>query len=579
MKKLFKKPLKNYKKDVSMTDFLDQVKDLNQEKKEIIRYDDSTMVVANPGTGKTKLLSYKYIYLLKQGLETKDILCLTFTEKASQEMQDRILKLIEEEQIKVDYSQIKIMTFHSFALDNLEENDIISSNLLRYEIYTYLIENQVFTYQDNYLLETIVPKIENAIRYIKSFGVTPEKLNKQQIKEHITDYKNYEKQELENYLEHFINIYKRYEEYKQKKGLDYTDLLINFLKQKQKPTYKWVLVDELQDVNNMEADIVLQVCLKYLVVGDKKQAIFGFQGGSITNFLKFKEAKEFILSDNFRSTDQILNYAKNLYLSKTKDQEHIEEVKNLKNADKKQGPLPQLLSVKKNKETAVVNKIKELLATEEEIAVVTRTNGQLIELSKELEINDIDYSSTYLTSSKEARTSIICFLTGLLSKDIEPIKASMFTPFFPINYQKAPGYKQIRERIHNTNDLEKLFKEIILPLSIAYGRDYTLSCINMQQATIEALETLDQKTIENLCYFLQSAEQLAEEVTSKTKVTLTTTHKAKGKQYQTVIYVPKTIPDKDNFQDAVTTAILKSKEIDPKQELEEETRLCGSNKS
>jgi DNA helicase-2/ATP-dependent DNA helicase PcrA len=251
--------------------------DLNQEKKEAIKCDDSTIVIANPGTGKTLLLAYKYVYLLYQGVEPKDILCLTFTEKACQEMQERILKLIEKEKVKIDISQINIQTFHAFSLDNLEDSDIISSNLLRYEIYSYLIKNEVLNYSENYLLDKIVPKIENSIRYLKSFGITPDKLEIDKIKSKITKFKNFEKEELEKYLEHFVKIFDLYEKYKEKKGLDYTDLLINFSKLKIKPLFKWVLVDELQDVNDLEADIALLVGEKYLVVGDKKQAIFGFQ--------------------------------------------------------------------------------------------------------------------------------------------------------------------------------------------------------------------------------------------------------------------------------------------------------------
>ena len=565
--------------------------DINQEKKEAILWDDSTMVVANPGTGKTLLLAYKYVYLLYQGVEPKDILCLTFTEKACQEMQERILKLIEKEKVKTDISQINIQTFHAFSLDNLEDSDIISSNLLRYEIYSYLIKNEVLNYSENYLLDKIVPKIENSIRYLKSFGITPDKLEIDKIKSKITKFKNFEKEELEKYLEHFVKIFDLYEKYKEKKGLDYTDLLINFSKLKTKPLFKWVLVDELQDVNDLEADIALSVGEKYLVVGDKKQAIFGFQGGSIGNFNKFNKAKEFILSNNFRSTDDILDYAKALYSSRTKEESNIRELKNLKNEKGIKGKKPTVV-LAKDYRSAVCNYIKELEAQGKEIAVIARTNGKLVDISKQLDSLGISYSSTYLTSSDEARSNIICFIKGVLSKDINLIKSSMFTPFFPINlqdafelsdsydltleqiYARAPGYKDIRESINNINDLSLVFMRDILPIAVNYGKDYTLSCVNMQNATLEALEILENKTLENLCTFLESAEQLAEDVGVEKKVILTTVHKAKGRQFQVSIYIPSKPNDNENFQDAITTAILQSKNLNPKEELEEEaTRI------
>jgi len=570
-------------------DFLDEVEDLNEEKKLAIRHNDSTIVIANPGTGKTKLLAYKYVYLLHQGISPKDILCLTFTEKACGEMQERILKLIETEKLTIDLTQINIQTFHAFALDNLEDNELISANSLRYEIYSYLIENQVLNYGDNYLLDTIVPKIETSIRYLKSFGITPDKIKIEDVKPYIVDFKTYNKTELETYLMHFINIFERYEKFKEKRGLDYTDILINFLILKNKPKFKWVLVDELQDVNDMEADIALSVCDKYVVVGDKKQAIFGFQGGSIGNFSKFSSAKEFILSDNFRSTDEILNYAKELFSSKTADKSNIDEIKDLKSADSKKGDKPLIISIKDNVPSYIGYFIKKLQMKEDkEIAIIARKNSQLYKFAKELEANGISFSSTYLTSSDEAKNNIIVFLKGLLSKDINLIKASMFTPFFPIClqdafelaesnkltieeiYNKYPKYKDLRESINNINDLDNVFKNNILPVAVAYGRDYTLSCINMQKVTIEALDLLENKTIENLCNFLQSAEQLAEEIKSEKKVILTTVHKAKGKQYPVVIYVPSKTNDNENFQDAITTAILNTMNKNPKEELEEE---------
>ncbi len=566
-----------------------EMADLNQEKKNAIKHNDSTIVIANPGTGKTKLLAYKYVYLLYQGISPKDILCLTFTEKACGEMQERILNLVETENLEIDLSQINIQTFHAFSLDNLEDNEIISSNLLRYEIYSYLIENQVLNYGDNYLLETIVPKIENAIRYLKSFGIIPSKINIDDVKTHITEFKTYDKEQLESYLEHFIKIFERYENFKKKKGLDYTDILINFLEIKNKPKFKWVLVDELQDVNDMEADIALSVCEKFVVVGDKKQAIFGFQGGSIGNFLKFNSGKEFVLSDNFRSTDEILNYSKELFSSKTADKSDLEEIKDLKSATAKKGEKPSIIAVKDNVPSFIAYFIKEQQMKEnKEIAIIARKNSQLYKFAKELEINGISFSSTYLTSSDEAKENIISFLKGLLSKDINLIKASMFTPFFPIClqdafelaennkltleevYDKYPKYKELRESISNINDLDNIFKNNILPVAVSYGRDYTLSCINMQRATIEALDLLENKTLENLCNFLLSAEQLAEEIKTENKVILTTVHKSKGRQFEKVIYVPSKTNDNENFQDAITIAILNSLNKNPKEELEEE---------
>src|SRR3989344_3730352 len=138
---------------------------LNPEKQKIIALEGNVLVTANPGTGKTLLLAGKYIDLLKRGLSPDNILCLTFTEKAKTEMGERIIRAIREEKINFDFSKLNVFTFHSYALQNLEREEIISSNLLRYAIYRYITDNEILDYWEEYLIEVIVPKMENLIRY------------------------------------------------------------------------------------------------------------------------------------------------------------------------------------------------------------------------------------------------------------------------------------------------------------------------------------------------------------------------------------------------------------------------------
>ena len=142
----------------------DFLSDLNSEKQKIIKTDGNVLVVANPGTGKTLLLAYKFVYLLKQGFKPEEILCLTFTNKAKRELESRIIDLIKNQKLEIDFSKLNVHTFHSYALDFMEETEIVSSNLLRFSIYRYIEENQILNYSDEYLIETIVPKMENLLR-------------------------------------------------------------------------------------------------------------------------------------------------------------------------------------------------------------------------------------------------------------------------------------------------------------------------------------------------------------------------------------------------------------------------------
>src|SRR3989344_5151594 len=161
---------------------------LDSEKQKALSHDGNVLVTANPGTGKTFLLAEKYAKLLKEGFTEEDILCLTFTNKAKREMEKRILESIAEKGLEVDYSKLNVYTFHSYALERLDEGTIISTNLLRYVIYDYLKKNEVLNYDDSRLVEEIVPKLENLMRYLKSYGIMPENINVKETKKLLEDF-------------------------------------------------------------------------------------------------------------------------------------------------------------------------------------------------------------------------------------------------------------------------------------------------------------------------------------------------------------------------------------------------------
>jgi len=563
--------------------------EINKEKQRIVTCKGNVLVTANPGTGKTLLLAHKYVHLLKSGIKPEEILCLTFTRKARKEMEDRITKLIKDEEIDVDLSDLNVHTFHSYALGNIDGSHLVSPNLLRYSIFRYLKDNETLNYGDSYLLETIVPKMENLIRYLKSFGVTYRDIDVDDVKNYISDFKRFTKKELESFLEEFVKIYTFYEEIKGSHGLDYNDMLFDFLNLRHIPKFKYVLVDELQDVNRMEADISLNSAEKFVVVGDQKQAIFGFQGGSIINFNKFGDSTHFVLSENFRSTNPILDYSRVYFSSKTKEQHHCNDLKDLKNKNKKGGEKPVIYDVSRDEMyPAICKLVKKLSKNNERVAVIARTNAQIMKISKEFQNQDIEHSSTFFSASTDTQTNIITFLKGILSKNINDVKASMFTPFFPICLQDAfdlsekkdltiediykvcPSFRKMRTSIGSVEDINKIFKEKIIPVSLSYGEEYVQASIIMMDAFGEAIRFVDDKRIDNISAFLEATDLLGSVSNIEKKVFLTTVHKSKGKQFDTVIYVPSKTLDKSNFQDAVVTSILKSKNINAEEELEEE---------
>ncbi len=573
-------------KQVFNKDFL---LDLNKEKQEIVKADGNILIVANPGTGKTRLLAYKFVWLLKKGLKPEEILCLTFTNKAKKELEDRIIDLIQNQKIQIDLSSLNIHTFHSYTLDFLEEDEIVSSNLLRYSIYKYLKEKEILNYSDEYLIETIVPKMENLLRYIKNFGILPEKIDVNKAKKFLESNDKITKEELDKFAEDFLEIYKHYEKIKAKKGIDYADMIISFLNLKNPSKFKYVLVDELQDVNTIEADIALKSAENFVAVGDKKQAIFGFQGGSIINFKKFTNSKIFILSENFRSSNEILDYARNYFVSKTKEQSYIEDLRNLKNNEIKKYEKPSIYEVAKEDTYKTICELAKQLSKEHnEVAIIARTNYQIMKISKELKNRGIDHSSSFFSASADAKEKLISFLKGILSNDVQLVKNSMFTPFFPISmqgafdiandkaktiediYRHCPEFKRLRESINNMSDLDNIFRERVIPVSINYGREFLLASLSVQDALQESIKVMDTIDIKNVIDYLQSSDLLVDSSDIEKKVIVTTVHKAKGKEYDCVIYVPSKTRDTSNFQDRIVESILKSKGIDAKEELEEE---------
>jgi DNA helicase II / ATP-dependent DNA helicase PcrA len=532
--------------------------------------------------------------LIKDGVPEEDILCLTFTNKAKREMEERIIKVLEEEKIKVDLSKLNVYTFHSYALDYIDEGEIISTNLLRFVIYEYLKEKEVFNYGDERLVSEVVPRLENLMRYLKSYGITPDKINKEKTRALISEYERskdvIDKADLEKFLDYFVEIFELYEKEKARKGIDYADLLINFLKLKNKPKFKYVLVDELQDVNNLEAQIALESGEIFFAVGDKKQAIFGFQGGSIENFELFKKKRpaEFNLIENRRSIQQILDFAAEDFKKKSSDNDSKKELEGLKNFKDEQGSKTKIIEADREEVIGKICSLLNKLEGEGQTAILVRTNAQIMTLAKELENKNINFSSTYVASSVEAKENIIRFLKAIFSSNVDDIKNAFFTPFFPINLQRAfeltarrkitieeicnecPEFKRMRESQKDLETISDLFIRSIYPACIPYGEEYLLAAEALQSSAQEALTLIGNKTLENFIHYLEATDLLSSTAKKEAKITLTTVHKAKGLEYDRVIYWAKKARDNSGFYDYVIERILEAEGKLETSELEEE---------
>ncbi len=576
--------------------------------------DENILVIANPGTGKTESLATRVIELLKAGIPEKEILCITFTAKAADEMRHRIVQKVKEENLdNIKLNEISIHTFHSYALDYLtdieNEYNIIGNNVIRYSIYKSFERNKALNYSNDYIISDIVPKTENAIRYLKSFGILPEMVDREkalvELRKIFTEEKisNITLEENEKFFEYFMRAFEDYEAMKPKGYIDYNDMLIQFVKKydRSKRHYKHVLVDELQDVNELEADIAAKSGDFLFLVGDRKQAIFGFQGGSVGNFKKFdkpgiNKQKKTI---NYRSAQQILDYARTHFLNNTRDPTHREELEGLVSNEMSRNGEVQVI-VSDNQENAAVKKALELMKDngENKIAIIARTNSQLIKISKILDSKGVEYTSTISNATSDrAKREILSFLKGVLYDDQESVIGALFTPFSSMTLKDsfkvserysrnkngrneisddelrsmAQPFFSIKERSRNLNEVLNLFSELIIPISVSISKDYFITASALQRNMEEFFQTVGNPTREDLFNYLALTEESYEPIGKEKKLVLTTVHKAKGLEFDKVVYVPRMTRDKFSFIDAVVYSIIKSVlKVDIREELEEE---------
>ncbi|UUD34737.1 UvrD-helicase domain-containing protein [Mycoplasmopsis caviae] len=291
---------------------------LNNEQKEALLYFDGPLrIIAGAGSGKTRVLTRKVAYLINElGISPRSILAVTFTNKAANEMSERVRQYVGEQA-----SQIDICTFHS-----------LSSKILRKEAIHVNLSND-FQIID----ETDKKSIINQI--CKTEDISNDEISFKDIMRIFSWAKNqgFSADEMVNELnakeKHNSNalIGKLYERYNQflenKKCLDFDDLIIkvkelfdNFPEVAKiwSKKYSYILVDEFQDTSSIQYDIVkyLSTNAQLTIVGDPDQTIYGWRGADVNLILDFdkdfKDTKTVILNTNYRSSKVILNAANKL---------------------------------------------------------------------------------------------------------------------------------------------------------------------------------------------------------------------------------------------------------------------------
>ncbi|ASG31895.1 AAA family ATPase [Fusobacterium animalis] len=284
---------------------------LNDKQREAAsQIDGSILILAGAGSGKTRTITYRIAHMIENiGISPYSILAVTFTNKAAKEMRERVEELVGDVA-----KACTISTFHSFGMRLLRmygKEVGYNSNFTIYDtddqkrIVKAILKGQNLSINGVKLTErdlvSMISKIKEQIKTLDEYSV----MNKQ-----------------------IVEVYDKYNRaLLESNAMDFSDILLNTYKLLQKPEilekvqnkYKYIMIDEYQDTNNLQykiIDLIARKSSNLCVVGDENQSIYGFRGANILNILNFENnynnAKIIKLEENYRSTTTILDAANEL---------------------------------------------------------------------------------------------------------------------------------------------------------------------------------------------------------------------------------------------------------------------------
>ncbi len=434
---------------------------LNSKQLEAINHATGPLlVIAGAGTGKTTVITQRVSKLITDKSATaEEILCLTFTEKASREMETRI-----DQALPYGYGQLWITTFHSFC-DRILKDEALNIGLD--PGYRLLSDTDSITLvQKNFFefnLEYYRP-LGNPQKFINGMLQHISRLNDEDITwEEYQNWANNVSDNLEKnrYIE-LANFYRDYQQLKISKSLfDFSDLISYTLKlfrdrpnilKKYQEKFKYILVDEFQDTNyaqNQLVNLLAGQTQNLTVVADDDQAIYRWRGAAISNVVQFRNiypnTKVVVLNQNYRSTQEILDRSYDLIQHNNPDRLEITEKidKHLLSNKKNQGERIEFLHFTKidNEADGVVKKIQSLKEKNPEtqykdIAILVRANAHADPFIRSLARADIPHQflgPTKLFHQPEIK-DLIAYLTMVENfSDNSAVFRVLSSPFFNIS--------------------------------------------------------------------------------------------------------------------------------------------------
>src|SRR3989344_5982035 len=267
----------------------------------VVQTDGPVLILAGAGSGKTRVLTYKVAYLIAKGIKPSEIIAVTFTNKAANEMKERVRKLIVNSKLLIDkkYQNHSLLTIHD--LPYVGTFHAFCAKVLR-------VDGKYIGSPSGYLIYDSDDSLTLVKRIMKDANISTKIYKPSSIRAAISSAKNemvdniaYRDIARSPFGKTVLEVYEIYQKELQTIGAcDFDDLLLKTvglfekvpqILEKYSSKYKYVLVDEYQDVNTVQYILTKQLASKYgnlTVVGDASQAIYSFRGANFRNILNFE---------------------------------------------------------------------------------------------------------------------------------------------------------------------------------------------------------------------------------------------------------------------------------------------------
>ncbi len=559
---------------------MDFTKELNSEQLPAVEQVDGPIIIlAGAGSGKTRVLVYKVLYLvLEKQIKPDNILMVTFTNKAAGEMKERIHKKLQSLSVKIS-TPPSVGTFHSLCAKILRVDGIHIDIPREYQIFD--TEDQVSVIKQALEKLDISPKNAKPKSILHTIS---------QAKNQLIDATTYSSIARGYFQKIAASVYSTYQELmKEQHALDFDDLILATIRlfkerpeilEKYQDKFKYILVDEYQDTNHAQFVLTKLLASKHhniCIVGDFSQSIYSFRGADFRNLEKFKNQypnfKEFALSQNYRSTQNILSAATSIISNNSSHPILSLWTKNL------DGDMVEVVQLENEHEEAEFI-IQQILRKKKfdpsfsfsSVAVLYRMNAQSRSLEETFLHYGIPYTLVGGTSFYQRRE--VKDLISYLSYYYNPTNKVAYERIEKIGKRRLAQFLELIESLKYEGRFESISTIELLDLALkktSYLELYDETDPE-DKTRLENIKELRSVAIEfpTLASFLENIALVQAESTpdgkivdKKDTVTFMTIHAAKGLEYKMVFLIGMEEGLFPNNQ-----SLLSSDEI------EEERRLC-----